>query len=164
MGGAALDISTLTLAEPASFLCEINRQSRTLLRSVAIARHDSDISVEWHWSTPTFLVFHPAKADAEDGREDATPRHSHQSLFVTLGKKIMQVSGVFMFLPLTLGGNNIMIKLLKSKITLQRNEASQHNHLLSLILVFLLHSIEKWTINYLHRQASGHSRVRWPHS
>lgn len=76
----------------------------------------------------------------------------------------MQVFGVFMFPPLTLSDNNIMIKLLKSKITLQRNEANQHNHLLSLIFVFLLHSIENWTINYLHRQASGHSRVPWPHS
>lgn len=87
MGGAALDISTLTLAEPVPFLCEINRQSRTLLRSVAIVRHDSNISMEWNWGTPTFSAFHPAKADAEDGREDATPRHSHQSLFVTLEKK-----------------------------------------------------------------------------
>lgn len=48
MGGAALDVSTLTLAEPVSFLCEINRQSRTLLSSVAIVRHDSNISMEWN--------------------------------------------------------------------------------------------------------------------
>lgn len=55
----------------------------------------------------------------------------------------MQVFGVFMSLPLTLSGNNIMIKSLKCRITLQRNEAGQHNHLLSLILVFLLHPVEK---------------------
>lgn len=87
MGGAALDISTLTLAEHVSFLCENNRQSRTVLRPVAIVQHDSDISMEWNRDTPTSSAFHPAKADAAEGREDATPRHSHQSLFVTLEKK-----------------------------------------------------------------------------
>lgn len=88
-GGADLHehISTLTSLEQVSFLWEVNKEK---VENTAEACCNSAVgptnSVEVvYCGAPTLPAFHPAEADAAEGRDDAARGYSYQCLLVIWG-------------------------------------------------------------------------------